>query len=180
MPCLKRLVPGPLLRSPGFHSRSFHVRFVMDKVALRQVFFRVLRFSPASIIPPMFLTHLRVYLAFTWRRNGRSRNFPKAVCYRTFPVLGWACSFPSAQQACRSFFRVIYVGGPLKGPQLTTTADTLTPTRYCVFSLILFINWNIFYKTWIQFCLIYSKKSMENAKVNRSHHGTWSKYWIAH
>jgi hypothetical protein len=53
-------------------------------------------------------------------------------CYRTFPVLGWACSFPSAQQACRSFFRVIYVGGPLKGPQLTTTADTLTPTRYTV------------------------------------------------
>jgi len=45
-------------------------------------------------------------------------------CYRTFPVLGWACSFPSAQQACRSFFRVIYVGGALKGPQLTTTADT--------------------------------------------------------
>jgi len=32
------------------------------------------------------------------------------------------------------------VGGPLKGPQLTTTADTLTPTRYCVLSLILFVN----------------------------------------
>jgi len=32
------------------------------------------------------------------------------------------------------------MGGPLKGPQLTTTADTLTSTRYCVFSLILFVN----------------------------------------
>jgi len=61
-------------------------------------------------------------------------------CYRTFPVLGWACSFPPAQQACRSFFRVIYVGGPPKGPQLTTIAGTLTPTRYCVLSLNLFVN----------------------------------------
>jgi hypothetical protein len=75
------------------------------------------------------------------------RIWSATPCYRTFPVLGWACNFPSAQQACRTFFRVIYVGGPLKGPQLTTTADTLTPTRYCVFSLILFVNWNVFYKT---------------------------------
>jgi hypothetical protein len=61
-------------------------------------------------------------------------------CYRTFPVLGCACNFPSTQQAWRSFFRLIYVGGPLKGPQLTTTVDTLTPTPYCVLSLILFVN----------------------------------------
>jgi len=54
--------------------------------------------------------------------------------------VGLGFSFQSAQQDCRSFFRVIYVGGPLKGPQLTTTADTLTPTRYCVLSLILFVN----------------------------------------
>jgi hypothetical protein len=47
-------------------------------------------------------------------------------CYRTFPILVWACGFPSAQQACRSFFRVIYAKGPLKGPQSTTTADILT------------------------------------------------------
>ena len=86
-------------------------------------------------------------------------------CYRTFPVLGWACSFPSAQQACRSSFRVIYVGGPLKGPQLTTTADTLTPTRYCVLSLILFVNWNVFHKTGIRFCLIYSNKQWKMQKL---------------
>ena len=42
-------------------------------------------------------------------------------------LLGWACSFPSTQQACRSFFRIIYVGGPLRGPQSTATADTLIP-----------------------------------------------------
>ena len=61
-------------------------------------------------------------------------------CCRTFPVLGCACNFPSAQQDCRSVFRVIYVGGPLKGPQLTTTTDALTPTRYCVLSLISFVS----------------------------------------
>jgi len=32
------------------------------------------------------------------------------------------------------------VGGPLKGPQLTTTADTLTPTRCCELPLIFFVN----------------------------------------
>ena len=86
-------------------------------------------------------------------------------CYRTFPVLGWACSFPSAQQACRSFFRVIYVGGPLKCPQLTTIADTLTPTRYCVISLILFVNWNVFNKIVIRFCLIYSNNQWKMQKL---------------
>jgi hypothetical protein len=41
----------PLTVEARVHSRSIHVRFV-DKVALGQVFFRVLRFSPVSIIPP--------------------------------------------------------------------------------------------------------------------------------
>jgi hypothetical protein len=33
------------------------VGFVIDKVALGQVFLRVLRFSPASIIPPLLHIH---------------------------------------------------------------------------------------------------------------------------
>jgi len=33
-----------------------HVGFVVDKVVLRQVFLRVLRFSPVSIIPLWFFT----------------------------------------------------------------------------------------------------------------------------
>ena len=90
---------------------------------------------------------------------------PSNRCYRTFPVFGWACSFPSAQQACTYFFRVIYVGGHLKGPQLTTAADTLTLTRYCVLSLILFDNWNIFYKREIRFCLIYSNNQWKIQKL---------------
>jgi hypothetical protein len=33
---------------------SIHVGFVVDKVALGQVFLQVLRFSPVNIIPPSF------------------------------------------------------------------------------------------------------------------------------
>jgi hypothetical protein len=35
----------------GFASRSFHVGFVVVRVALAHVFLRILRFSPVSIIP---------------------------------------------------------------------------------------------------------------------------------
>jgi hypothetical protein len=44
------LVAGFSLQSPGFASRAAHVGFVVDKVALGQVFLRVLRFSPVNII----------------------------------------------------------------------------------------------------------------------------------
>jgi hypothetical protein len=37
---------------PGFASGSVYVGFVMDKVVMGQVFLRVLRLSPANIIPP--------------------------------------------------------------------------------------------------------------------------------
>jgi hypothetical protein len=42
----------PLTAAARFHARVNPVGFVMDKVTLGQVFFRVLRFSPVSIIPP--------------------------------------------------------------------------------------------------------------------------------
>jgi hypothetical protein len=38
-------------RRPGFDPGSVHVGFVVDKVALGQVFPRVLRFSPVDFIP---------------------------------------------------------------------------------------------------------------------------------
>jgi hypothetical protein len=50
VPWLRRLVAGLSLRRPG----SIHVEFVVEKVALGQVFVPVLRFSPVSIIPPSF------------------------------------------------------------------------------------------------------------------------------
>jgi hypothetical protein len=41
VPWLRRLVAGLPLRRPGFDPGSVHVRFVVDKVALGQVFLRV-------------------------------------------------------------------------------------------------------------------------------------------
>jgi hypothetical protein len=42
---------------PGFAPRSVRVGFVVDKVALGQVFLRVLRSYPVSIIPPLLHIH---------------------------------------------------------------------------------------------------------------------------
>jgi hypothetical protein len=53
LPWLRRSVVGLSPQRPGFDSGSVHVEFVMDKVALGQVFLRVLRFSPANFIPPV-------------------------------------------------------------------------------------------------------------------------------
>jgi hypothetical protein len=52
-------------RRPGFVPRSVHVGFVVDKVALGQVSFRVLRFSPVSFIPP----YLSILILHTWKMD---------------------------------------------------------------------------------------------------------------
>jgi hypothetical protein len=52
VPWLRSLVAGLSSRRPGFAPGSSHVRFVVDKVALGQVFLTVVRFSPVNIIPP--------------------------------------------------------------------------------------------------------------------------------
>jgi len=44
------------LRRPGFDPKSVHVRFVVDKVSLGQVFLRLLQTSPVSVIPPVLHT----------------------------------------------------------------------------------------------------------------------------
>jgi hypothetical protein len=49
VPWLKRLVAGLSPRKAGFGFWSVHVGFVVDKVALGQVFLRVLWFSPVNI-----------------------------------------------------------------------------------------------------------------------------------
>jgi hypothetical protein len=53
VPCFRRLVAGLSPRRPGFDPGSVHVGFVVDNVALGQVFPRVLRFSPINFIPPV-------------------------------------------------------------------------------------------------------------------------------
>jgi hypothetical protein len=52
VPWIRSLVAGLSARRPGFAPRSIHVGFVVGKVALGQVFLRVLRCSPDNIIPP--------------------------------------------------------------------------------------------------------------------------------
>jgi hypothetical protein len=54
----------------------------MEKVALGQVFLRVLGFSPVSIIPPMVHTH-HLHAALTRRTKGQSfGTFQKAMVFR--------------------------------------------------------------------------------------------------
>jgi hypothetical protein len=48
------LVTDLSLKRPGFTPGSFHMWYVVDKVALAKVFLRVPRFSPVNIIPPWF------------------------------------------------------------------------------------------------------------------------------
>jgi hypothetical protein len=65
MPWLRWLVIRLALLKPGFTLRSIHVGFVVEKVALGQVFIRVLWFSPFNIIPPRLNNHI------IWRMNNR-------------------------------------------------------------------------------------------------------------
>ena len=51
VPWLRRLVADLSPRMPGFDPGSVHVGFEVDKVALGQVFSRVLRFSTVNFIP---------------------------------------------------------------------------------------------------------------------------------
>jgi hypothetical protein len=53
VPWLRGLAAGLPPRRPGLDPESVHVGFVVDEVALGQVFPRVLRFSPVSFIPPV-------------------------------------------------------------------------------------------------------------------------------
>jgi hypothetical protein len=54
VPWLRRLVSGLSPRRTGFDPRSVHVGFVMDEVALGQVFTRVPRVFPVNFVPPLF------------------------------------------------------------------------------------------------------------------------------
>jgi hypothetical protein len=68
---MARLVACLSTRRRGFDSRPFLVRFMVDKVALCQVFLRVLWFFPGIIASRTLQTLLHVHVAFTRRTNGR-------------------------------------------------------------------------------------------------------------
>jgi hypothetical protein len=53
-PWLKQLVAGLSPLRPGFAAGAVYVGFMVDRVALEQVFLRFIRFSPVNIITPWF------------------------------------------------------------------------------------------------------------------------------
>jgi hypothetical protein len=82
VPWLRWLVANLLKRNPQLNPRSFHVRFVVDRVAMGQDFLRLLRFPPVSIIPSMIHTHLHLRVAFVRRTNKRSlETFEKTMFF---------------------------------------------------------------------------------------------------
>jgi hypothetical protein len=73
-----------------FDPRSAFVRIVVDKVALGEVFLRVLRFHPLSIIPTALHIHLQLRVAVTRRTNGRSLGtFQKVKFVRKWGRIGY-------------------------------------------------------------------------------------------
>jgi hypothetical protein len=69
VPWLRRLVAGLSPRRSGFDPGSVHVGFVVDKVALGQVFPRVLRFSPVNFIPPVLYYAENLIIFITGLQN---------------------------------------------------------------------------------------------------------------
>jgi hypothetical protein len=65
MQWLARLVAGLSKRRPELPPGSVHIGFVVDKVALRQVCHRVIRFDPVNIIPPLLHINSRII----WRTD---------------------------------------------------------------------------------------------------------------
>jgi hypothetical protein len=72
VPWLRRLAAGLSQRKTGFDPRPVHVRFVVNKVTLKEDFLPVLLFAPVSIILPMLHTQLHVKYLFIIRTSGRN------------------------------------------------------------------------------------------------------------
>jgi hypothetical protein len=70
----------PLTAKVGFDPASVHVRLVVDTVALGRVFLPALRFSPLSIIPPMFRPHPPLKTTLARWTNGRSLGTLNKMC----------------------------------------------------------------------------------------------------
>ena len=81
LPWFRRLVACLSSWSPYFDCSSDHVRFLVDTVALGEVFVRVRSFSPVSIIPAVHI-YLHLTLVLT-RTNGRIMvTIQKAILFR--------------------------------------------------------------------------------------------------
>jgi len=82
VPWLRRLVACLSPQKTGFNSGWVHVGFVVDKVALWQVFLPVLRLSSITVIPPIPHAHLHLNIDLNRRANRRRPgigNIPKII-----------------------------------------------------------------------------------------------------
>ena len=70
--CEAGIEAGLSPRSRGIDSWSFHEIFLVNKLLLRLVFLRVLRFSPISIIPPLLHTHLDLKYCYYYEKDKRA------------------------------------------------------------------------------------------------------------
>jgi len=76
------LVPVFSPRKYRFGPGSFHVWFAVDEVIMGQIFVRVLRFFPVTIIPPVLPTHFHVPFALSRRTcEWNPCTFQKAVFF---------------------------------------------------------------------------------------------------
>jgi hypothetical protein len=80
VPWLRRSVTGLSSRRPRFFPTSVHVRFVVDKVTLGQVFLQVLRSSPVRIIPPVLHTVFIYMLLLPEGQTGKPWEPSKKQC----------------------------------------------------------------------------------------------------
>ena len=76
-----------------FNSWAVRVRLLMDKVALRQVSLRVLRFFPRDIIPPMLLLTVICTLVSQERQRVRVGNPRKSDVISQIASVGWERNF---------------------------------------------------------------------------------------
>lgn len=80
---LRQLVACLSPRKPGFGTRLFHVRFLMDKGALKRSFSPSTSVCPLGIIPQVPHTHLYLHVALNRRTNGQSlETIQKAIHFR--------------------------------------------------------------------------------------------------
>jgi hypothetical protein len=56
-------------RRLSFDLRPMHVGFMMDKLALYEMFLRLILFSPVSTIPPKLQNHFHLYDALVVRAS---------------------------------------------------------------------------------------------------------------
>jgi hypothetical protein len=72
MPWIRRLVAGLSLRRPDFYPSSAHVKFAVEKVALRLCFLGRFWFSLVSAIPSTFHNSLHLHVTLRIKKNGIS------------------------------------------------------------------------------------------------------------